>query len=933
MDEAGKNPAGKAGETVSEPARNTPEELQKRRSTRAVQAVPLLVSGVDALGRSFTERTSTLIINCHGCRYQSKHYVLKNMWVTLEIARPESGQSPRVVRGRVAWIQRPKTVRQLFQVALELETPGNVWGIAFPPGDWFSSPDSAPLPAGAASLAQPLPPDVPTQEQERPSAEAEADFPLPLSGTAVAETSAPDNVRVFPAPPGRVDTAAELMGQVERLLAEARERVQASAQQAAQGVSAERRMAMEDFAQRLAIARQELSRELSGAIEKIQQESESTTRAALEAAMERLRTDLPGRLGPQLEELTHGITAQISREISTQHGQQARQVQDAVETLESALRQAEATKVWLAESIEQSETRVAGRTAAAIKQAEEAARHQEEALTAQRELLRSTASEIQQQTTSSLASAQGLWQKHLSGELEAAQIRWQIAIDNAVAGAQAAAAGSLREHSSEQLAQLREESARLLAELRKTAEAVTSETQRQLTALEQSIQSQSAQLQTMLARATEKVQQLESSACRMETLQQSTGDLQSQIGELLNRHSAELERRSASLFEEVSARIRGAFEESAREAVARFGQQIESVVKPQVASAEEAVHRLAGGRSLLEAALISQQDRIRKSTDEAFAEALERFQTNLGSVEQSLKASTGTVAARSLAEFEEKIAGVKRQATEDLLRSAEWYEKKAQTQIHSFTEKACEQAQMKLRDKAAEVSSVFGTELEHSSRTFIDHAQTQMEELVRDAFERSRALFAEAADTTAAAFIDEIQRGAREELSGFETEVQKSATATRSRLETAQSEITQKLTTEQEDFLRRFKASMRGVLEAGVVEAHSRVQAGFEPLLQSWKSMTDGHQREMRGLYTRMGEQAAEQYLGRLENVSKQWILASVALLDRQSREMLSGISSATASKMREAFATVFVDMGEALREQLRQIASTVELPIPQKST
>ncbi|HVA93982.1 MAG TPA: hypothetical protein VNI36_03685, partial [Candidatus Dormibacteraeota bacterium] len=52
------------------------QESQKRRSTRIVQSVPLTVTGVDALGRPFQERTSTLIINCHGCRYQSKHYVL-----------------------------------------------------------------------------------------------------------------------------------------------------------------------------------------------------------------------------------------------------------------------------------------------------------------------------------------------------------------------------------------------------------------------------------------------------------------------------------------------------------------------------------------------------------------------------------------------------------------------------------------------------------------------------------------------------------------------------------------------------------------------------------------------------------------------------------------------------------------------------------------
>ena len=126
---------------ASSPGPSSSEDLRKRRSTRIVQAVPLAVTGVDAIGRPFTEHTSSLIINCHGCRYQSKHYVLKNMWVKLEIPHPESGHAPRVVRGRVAWIQRPRTVRQLFQVALELETPGNAWGIAFPPEDWFAFPD------------------------------------------------------------------------------------------------------------------------------------------------------------------------------------------------------------------------------------------------------------------------------------------------------------------------------------------------------------------------------------------------------------------------------------------------------------------------------------------------------------------------------------------------------------------------------------------------------------------------------------------------------------------------------------------------------------------------------------------------------------------------------------------------------------------------
>src|SRR5947209_6018958 len=109
MNDSGGNFVDETIEMVSETVANPGSELRKRRSTRIVQAVPLVVTGVDALGRPFVERTSSLIINCHGCRYQSKHYVLKNMWVSLEVPHPETGQLPRTVRGRVAWIQRPRT--------------------------------------------------------------------------------------------------------------------------------------------------------------------------------------------------------------------------------------------------------------------------------------------------------------------------------------------------------------------------------------------------------------------------------------------------------------------------------------------------------------------------------------------------------------------------------------------------------------------------------------------------------------------------------------------------------------------------------------------------------------------------------------------------------------------------------------------------------
>jgi hypothetical protein len=211
--------------------------------------------------------------------------------------------------------------------------------------------------------------------------------------------------------------------------------------------------------------------------------------------------------------------------------------------------------------------------------------------------------------------------------------------------------------------------------------------------------------------------------------------------------------------------------------------------------------------------------------------------------------------------------------------------------------------------------------LDHSSRNFVGHTQTQMEEVVRDAFERARALFAEAADTTAAAFTDEVQRTGRRELDGFNEEVRRSADGARLQLDAARVEFAQQTTAEQEGFLRRFQSSMGGALEAGVAEAQKKVSEGFGPLLDSWKAMTVAHQQEMQNIYGQMGEQATEQYRSRLENVSNQWMLATVASLDHQSREMISGIAATAEEKLRAACAQVFDGVGESLRERLREMA------------
>jgi len=108
-------------------------------------AVRILVRGTDALSQPFEESTTTVGVNCDGCQYQSKHYVQKNSVVTLEIPRSDPKLAPRIIRGRVVWVQRPRTFRHLYLIGVEFDVAGNVWGIHSPPKDWFPHPEDEEL--------------------------------------------------------------------------------------------------------------------------------------------------------------------------------------------------------------------------------------------------------------------------------------------------------------------------------------------------------------------------------------------------------------------------------------------------------------------------------------------------------------------------------------------------------------------------------------------------------------------------------------------------------------------------------------------------------------------------------------------------------------------------------------------------------------------
>jgi hypothetical protein len=181
---------------ASAPGNTTGEDA--RRSTRIERSVPLIIFGQNRLGEPFVERTVSTSLNLHGCRYPSRHDYGVGSMVTLQVVGLDVEPKPPSLRAIVKSVHMSHSARELQQVGIELEIPGNVWGITAPPQDWLAIGDmrSTMDQLGTAAPAPEVPPTMPANLVELPArpeprmAEVTT-FPSPSPAAVAAITPAP----------------------------------------------------------------------------------------------------------------------------------------------------------------------------------------------------------------------------------------------------------------------------------------------------------------------------------------------------------------------------------------------------------------------------------------------------------------------------------------------------------------------------------------------------------------------------------------------------------------------------------------------------------------------------------------------------------------------------------------------------------------------
>jgi len=904
-------------------------ESQKRRTTRIVQAVPLTVTGVDALGRPFQERTSTLIINCHGCRYQSKHYILKNMWVTFEVPHNEAGREPRTVRARVSWIQRPRTVRELFQIGVELEVSGNVWGIAFPPGDWFPFPEDAsnrviPSPAESAGMAPSAPEWIPDAPPAPP-------MPEPPE----------DNIRVLPLPGGS-DPSLQLARHVARLVVDAKQQVQASVRETvSRAVAAETRPLLAALQTQLQDAAQKsVEAAVTAHIERMQREGLQRLESERDTSVEALRAELSRELDRRIAETRMEIDSKLVEVEQARRADFEQQIQTqlqaAIEKLQTMSGTLSANAGEVQTAIEQSRRNLEEAAMDEFRRWRETMEQQTAEAQARFAQLEQAAKRLGDRIAAETSTAESGWRGLLEADLAAASTRWNDKIEASLDDAARQVADRLAGNSDASAQQVEQQLQQRIATIGTAFSQATSEAESTLGTLRASIDQETARSQTAISQLQRSLEQVETRKGEIGQVIQSAAEELARRGEaLLKVQGAEMNRQAESAVAGLAERLQPVLEATGLQTIEHLATELEQRLGPQILRVTEMMSKIAFDQAQAEKALQEHQTRLWQASERSVQDSVTRSKEVLAQVEKEFAESVRNTSTKWFTELETKATETSHATFEALFKSADWYEKKVQTQMQSTLEKGLDQAVASLRGKAGDLSGQFATELDHYSRSYVEHAQTQMGENARDVAEKASLQMKQAGEAAAASFVDRAGQLTHEQFDLLNAKANAWFEQNAARTEAHTVQIRSKLESDARMLVGEFQRVLTQQTQQGLSQGKQELASQTDQAKDTLRLEAQSLDRQLRASLQSLSTQALDEYRQRLENASTSWLLTTVAKLNQQSESLIGQLTDSTEKKLRSTCSAVVAEMGETLRQRMAGLfapAAAQTFPAPPRT-
>ncbi|MFZ3216988.1 MAG: hypothetical protein WA192_13100 [Candidatus Acidiferrales bacterium] len=863
---------------------------ERRRSERLTEALPLIVRGIDLLGQPFEERTVTLAFNLHGCRYTSKHHLPRNTWVTLDLPQAPSshegahagataGGSARTnLRARVAWVQRPHSIRDFFQIAVELESPANVWGLEAPAAERKIT-DEAISDAGG----------------------------LPERSIPRFATEPENNATVLN--PARMDNAmTEDRMEMQEPRAEA-EQAQESAREAEAAPAADNPL--------LRQLRAELDRKTKHAVlSAAEQAHEEVLQIAAATAREQTAgaAELFARWKNEIEKMQSGVREEFYAQVTAKQEEALRELKSGFEEkfgqardlLGEIARQSDALR---AESgAAQEATSQVARTLLQL-EAAEAARVNRPA-------------ELTREEVAARDSAAGEWRRRLESEMAVAQGQWNELLQSSLDGNLQRMIEQLSERSQEVLQHAEQRMAERLGELRQPFAQAAAEARETFSGIQSSLEQEVLKARSSLAEVKQMASRTEEFSAQLEAASHDTvNELHRRLERILDAQTAEMNRRMENLAGEVSQRVVPVLDSLSHQFQERAVAEAEAKLAPHLERVPALLHELAAREVQVEESLRLHRERLRQVSENNQREGAAQMAETLAGVHADFEAARKEALAKWTGELDASGVRASHAAAESIGHTSEWQQQEAQARLQALVEQSLASADVGLAQKSAEVAQKHEAQLATQSAAQLAQIREQVEGVAGEVSGRARGELDRAAEAAAASFGQVLREVSEREATQF------AATTASTRRERAEEfdhstqELLHQLDVNAFSAIERFRTQMAAQWETSVGEGRAALGAEFASAVENHRAERDVHEREWTAQLEQLSGEAAGRFQDRLQTTADSWVMTSVRRLNEHGQNGIESLLRSADQALRDSCSKVFEGLAEMLRERASNAA------------
>jgi hypothetical protein len=860
---------------------------ERRRSERILEPLPLTVRGIDLLGQPFEERTTTVAFNLHGCRYTSKHHLPRNTWVTLDLSQSAPGHQSRTnegadqhanLRARVAWVQRPHSIRDFFQIAVELESPANVWGLDNPPADWTQAE------------AEVHPPIVSTDTSHRHSTERSEQNTAAESHPALMDTPMTDP---------RFDSPALPLEQASEHQSISAETISASDNPLLRELRAELdRHARESVAAATDQAREEVLRT-----------AEETDRKQTASAEE-----LFARWKAEIEHIQSGAREEFFLQVSAKQEQALR---DLHSEFEGKLGQARELMGQISEQAEalRSESGAAREATMQVAQA----LLQFEAVDAARS---AGSAEPSLEETDARESAAAAWRQRLEAEMDVAQGQWNELLQSSLDTNLHRMIEQLTQRSqevlqtaerrmNERLGELRQPFAQAAAEARDTFAGIQSSLDQEVIKARESL----AAVELVAHRTRELSAQLEAAS------HDTMNELHRRLEKILDSQTAEMHRRAEQIAAGMSQRVAPTLDSLGYQFLQRMSADAEAKLAPHLERVPALLHELSAREVQVEESLRLHRERLRQVSEKNQRDVATQVEATLASVHEDFEAARKEALAKWTAELDASGVRASHAAAESIGHTSEWLQQEARSRLQAQVEQSLVTAGAGLDAKTAEAAHQFEAQLAVQSEAHLGQIRSQVESSAGEVTARARTELDRAAEAAAASFGQVLHEMSERETTQFAADSSAKRRERSEEFDRSTQELLHQLDVNAWSSVERFRSQMASQLESSVGEGRAALGAEFASSMEGYRTERDAHQQEWLANLDRLSGEAAGRFQDKLQSTADSWVVASVRRLNEHGQNGIESLLRSADQALRDSCSKVFEGLAEMLRERAANAA------------